>query len=457
MNVSTLEKARGEVTALTVSLAATASVPGGDKVVAVNFQSVTNGIVEIAGTRYAVPGTYTLPAPSGTWAFVLRKVTPGDGMVVNFVVRDLCGDVSQFAGIGRGGGAATATSTPTTPPTASPAPTASATPTSAPPVAAPTSPVVAPTATPGSSGGGVDLGVAVNDAVWTSASVDQFDAMVGRHSKIVQWYQPWGQEKTVGDYQPVLDVEALQRMTARGSTPMITWEAWGRINGVDPSHVRNITTGAFDAYIDSWAVGLRSYGRPVYLRLFHEMNGDWYPWGYGVNGNTSDDLIAAWRYVRGRFQQAGATNVIWVWSPNVEDSRVSFRTLYPGDAYVDWFGVDGYNRGTHWSSSTWQTPTQVFQRSFDAIQSLNGTKPIMIAETSSVEEGGSKSGWVSSLYSQLPSQFPRLRAIVWFHYDMSYLPNEANWKLDTSSGPVLAYTSSTGGPLYAQTASRPTQ
>src|SRR5436190_21073557 len=72
---STLEKSRSEVTAMTVALQATATVSGGDQIVSVTFASATNGVVEIGGSGYSVPGTYTLPAPSGTWSFVLRKVT----------------------------------------------------------------------------------------------------------------------------------------------------------------------------------------------------------------------------------------------------------------------------------------------------------------------------------------------------------------------------------------------
>src|SRR5262245_52580185 len=45
-STSTLEKVRGEVTAITVSLTANGSAPGGDKIVAATFTSVTNGVVE---------------------------------------------------------------------------------------------------------------------------------------------------------------------------------------------------------------------------------------------------------------------------------------------------------------------------------------------------------------------------------------------------------------------------
>jgi len=42
------------------------------------------------------------------------------------------------------------------------------------------------------------------------------------------------------------------------------------------------------------------------------------------------------------------TNVTWVWSPNVAyPSSVPISRLFPGDAYVDWTGFDGYNLGHH--------------------------------------------------------------------------------------------------------------
>jgi mannan endo-1,4-beta-mannosidase len=307
----------------------------------------------------------------------------------------------------------------------------------------------APNSTP-TGGRRVAQGVYVNDFVWTNASLDRFEQQVGQPMQIVQWYQPWGADRSVGDYRPELDVEALHRTAARGATPMITWEAWGRINGVEPTPVRTITTGAFDSYIDSWAVGLRDFGKPVYLRLFHEMNLDRYPWSYGINGNSAEDLIASWRYVHDRFKAAGADKVVWVWSPNVEDSRVSFRRIYPGTEYVDWFGIDGYNRGRHWWYSTWRSPRQLFQRSLDAIGALDPEKPIVIAEVSCVEEGGNKAQWVRELYAALPAENPRLRAIVWFDYDMSADPNETDWHLATSEETLAAYVSATSSALYAR-------
>ena len=60
------------------------------------------------------------------------------------------------------------------------------------------------------------------------------------------------------------------------------------------------------------------------------------------------------------FAQQGVTNATWVWCPNIA-SAVSHAaaTLYPGDNYVDWTCMDGYNWGTDHGNS-WQTFDQVF-------------------------------------------------------------------------------------------------
>lgn len=270
--------------------------------------------------------------------------------------------------------------------------------------------------------------------------LDSFEMMIGHRIAFVPWYQPWGYSS--GWYSAPLDITALNAAAARGATPLITWEAWGPVNGHDPSHVANILSGQFDAYIDSWAYGLQAFGKPVYLRLFHEMNNQSYPWAYGTNGNSADDLINAWRYVHDRFARAGATNVRWVWSPNTENSLVTFSDLYPGDAYVDWFGVDGYNGGTALPWGGWLTAQQVFERSYRSFQALNAGKPIMIAETSSVEQGGSKAQWITDLFATaLPQAFPNVHAIIWFDEDLA-AKGQANWKVDSSATALQSFSAS---------------
>ncbi len=289
----------------------------------------------------------------------------------------------------------------------------------------------------------IATGVYIPGAAQNTELLDEFEAKVGQPTGIVQWYQPWGADYSNGSsYQPALDVRALRSVSARGATPLITWEAWGTVNGSNPSRVETIPTGVYDTYIDSWATGLRDFGQPVYLRLFHELNNQSYPWAYGNNGNSAGDLIAAWRYVHDRFDETGATNVEWVWAPSTENQLVAFHEIYPGDDYVDWLGVDGYNGGNVYPEwwGGWVTPLEVFADSFESYAAINSIKPIMIAEASTVEQGGSKAEWIEDLYLDLPERYPQLRAILWFN--AAWGPDDrADWLVDSSPASLESYRS----------------
>ncbi|TMD37467.1 MAG: hypothetical protein E6I89_08725, partial [Chloroflexi bacterium] len=151
-------------------------------------------------------------------------------------------------------------------------------------------------------------------------SLRTLDTSINRHSSIVHWYTQWGASWGTWAYvHPLFDnIRNYNSVNEVGATPLLTWEAWGApfTVGNNMFPLKNIAAGNYDAYIDSWAVGLQSYGDPVMLDVLHEMDGNWYPWGYGVNGNTQADYIAAFRHIHDRFALAGATNVQWVWNPD---------------------------------------------------------------------------------------------------------------------------------------------
>src|SRR5207245_7865937 len=174
-----------------------------------------------------------------------------------------------------------------------------------------------------------------------------------------------------------------------------------------------IAAGAFDPYIDSWAVGLRTYGAPVLLDFGHEMDGNWYPWGNAVNGNTPAQYVAAFRHVHDRFVAAGATNVQWVWNPDAwNPAGVDQRSFYPGDAYVDWMAIDVYNWGA--AAGQWASLAQLLgdMQIYNNLAGLS-SKPMMFAEWGSAEPiagdpaGVSKGQWIIDAASALGSQFPR--------------------------------------------------
>jgi hypothetical protein len=221
---------------------------------------------------------------------------------------------------------------------------------------------------------------------------------------------------------------------AKGRVPMVTWEPWN-------TKLASIAGGTYDANIVSHARAMRDFRHPIFLRFAHEMNGDWYPWTGSANGGGTTGparYVAAWRHVHDIFVREGATNVVWVWSVNGNDSPGDswnhWTHYYPGNGYVDWVGVDGYNWGA--KNGGWRSFSTIISHS--AYGDYAAGKPIMASETASTEAGGDssdKARWITDLGSAVPSTFPAIEAVVWF--DIAASGN--NWQIDSSGASLAAY------------------
>src|SRR5260221_13064555 len=111
------------------------------------------------------------------------------------------------------------------------------------------------------------------------------------------------------------------------------------------------------------------------------MNVDSMDWSIQKTGDTPADYIQAWRRFHDIVVAQGATNVLWVFSPNtITSSTISYNLLYPGDAYVDWVGLDGYNWGNTQSWSHWESFSQVFSDSYASLVAVAPSKPLMLSE-----------------------------------------------------------------------------
>lgn len=244
--------------------------------------------------------------------------------------------------------------------------------------------------------------------------------------------------------QSGLDVAALERIGASGAVPMVTLELRGRAaaDGASFSPAA-IARGAHDARIRRWAAAARAWNRPVLLRFAPEMNGTWNPWSVGVGGTTSKTFVAAWRRVHELFESEGAGNVGWVWAPNVDfPGATPLQSVYPGDRYVDWVGVDGYNWGRSRRRARWQSFDEIFGPTLDQVRRLT-RKPIMLAETASTEVGGDKAAWISDFFRSLERNRDIL-AFVWFNY-----AKETDWRIQSSEAARSAFARGVADARYA--------
>ncbi|MHB1390369.1 MAG: Ig-like domain-containing protein [Thermoleophilia bacterium] len=151
--------------------------------------------------------------------------------------------------------------------------------------------------------------------------------------------------------------------------------------------------------------------------------------------------IPAWRHIHDIFVQEGATNVSWIWSPNRDGSTAAaayaFNTYYPGDNYVDFVGLSGYNWGTLFNTpswiSKWESFTEVFQYSYDVFAART-SKPLVISETAAPDAGGDKAAWIRDAFQTLPVRFPRFESLTWFNY-----VKETDWRLEGSAASLAAF------------------
>ncbi len=259
----------------------------------------------------------------------------------------------------------------------------------------------------------------------TAGNIQAFQALQGGRAELVSLFALF--DINTWDW-----VEPFAE-TARenGSTLVITWMPIGY-------SARKINDGEADPYIRHFAKGVKKYGYEIWLRPLHEANGDWYDWGVGKlgAGNTDADVAEAFRHIVGIFREESVKNVKWVWTTNSSNvgENTTFTGTYPGDDFVDYISIDGYNWGDKKCWSRWKSFSEVFRKSYNALAGID--KPMFIAETSCTESGGNKAEWITDMFRVLPVEFPRISAVMWFNQSKSF---EADWALDTSSAAVDAW------------------
>ena len=239
-----------------------------------------------------------------------------------------------------------------------------------------------------------------------------------------------------------------ERLRLRGIIPFLSWASQSvpaSLNQPDFT-LANVAAGAHDAYIREFADQARDWNRPFFLRFDAEMNGFWFPWGESVNGNKPGDFVAAWRHVHNIFEQEGAYKATWVWCPNVDFTRslTPLRGLYPGDEYVDWTCLDGFNWGNTRNSLGWQSFDEVFRSTYKRVVKIAPNKPMVIGEIASEERGGSKAAWIKNTFRTIPKKYKKVRAVIWFDEKDQGM----KWPIESSKSATRAFAKAIGRPLY---------
>jgi hypothetical protein len=155
-----------------------------------------------------------------------------------------------------------------------------------------------------------------------------------------------------------------------------------------------------------------------------------------------------WRHVWRIFKAEHATNVIWVWSPNIQKrshpGMPDLSAEYPGDKYVDWVGIDGYYY-SHTNND--QSFKDVFDPTMAQLRQAAPNKPWLISETG-VALGPNKPAQIKNLLHGVLNH-PRLNGFVYFDQYKPY--DRSDWRFDApgDSASLQAFTAGIDNHGYA--------
>ena len=291
-----------------------------------------------------------------------------------------------------------------------------------------------------------------SDAPWDRRSWRRFERNAGRSVSLLHFGQP-------APWQQRFDPVPLRLTRERGAIPLVDMDtADPDLHGRRPT-LQQVAAGDRDRQLRGWARAAARYGSPFFLRLNWEMNGSWFRWGEEAAADPAA-FVAAWRRFHHIADAQGASNVTWVWCPNVVfDESTPLRQLYPGDEYVDWTCMDGYNHGDHPTHpSGWISFAELFGPTYSQLLELAPRKPMMIAETGSTEiRGGvrdpaAKAAWIrSALRTDLPRRFPRIKAVNWFNWSIlaGGAEHRWDWPIESSAAARRAFAQAIAAPYYA--------
>ncbi len=217
---------------------------------------------------------------------------------------------------------------------------------------------------------GAYLGAYVQPTSYTSAgqvaAVQTFESQVGGKIDLVHVYHPWDQP---------FPSDADRTFVDAGKVLLLTW-------GGTPD-TKQIIAGDDDSLILERAHAIAALHRPILMEFRHEMDRPNLQWAM----HGPKDYIGAWDHIRALFNQAGATNVSWVWCPTGYGFQLGrAQPFYPGNSEVDWVCADVYTVLPHQSLAEAAAPFMKF---------AEGTgKPILIGEFA---DNGPESSWATWL------------------------------------------------------------
>jgi hypothetical protein len=256
------------------------------------------------------------------------------------------------------------------------------------------------------------LGVYESGALQSYQPVADFSKAAGTLPNLVGYYGGW---------QEPFQVSFAETVRSHGAATLLQWDP------TDTS-VSKIAAGGFDSYLRSFARSVRDFGHPVVIGFGHEMNADWYSWGY--THLPPSTLVAAWRHIVTVFRGQGASNVTWLWTLQADESGTgTIASWWPGAEYVTWVGIDGY----YYQPS--ETFFSIFGQTIAQVRMFTGL-PILLSEVG-VGPNADQARKIPELFAGM-RQYGTL-GLVWFDIAQHQGTSHQDWHIEDNPAAETAF------------------
>ena len=133
----------------------------------------------------------------------------------------------------------------------------------------------------------------------------------------------------------------------------------------------NIAKGEYDQDLMNLFEVIRNRGSPVFIRIGYE---------FDAKGKYNpSNFVKAWKHIVDMFRKAKIDNIATVWCACPFNGTDPVEPFYPGDNYVDWFGVDVFPK--RWLTGKYK-PVEDFLE-----LAKKHKKPVMVGETTAADTG----------------------------------------------------------------------
>jgi len=246
------------------------------------------------------------------------------------------------------------------------------------------------------------------------------------------------------DYTDLNDIIQNHRYPYILVIGLVLADSTSDLNGNINIPVNTILNGDLDYRIIEIAQRIKLLNSPVYLRPGFEF-------GKGNSGlhddNDNPDWTAAnfrliWRRIYSIFTEQNVTNVAWVWN-TVNPSSFNFMDWYPGDDYVDWFGINYF------------TTSQISSGDSFLDSAATHQKPVMISESNPIQNGGTTNAanwenWFIPYFNKI-STYPHIKAFIYISDPWNKPEFFGSWpdsRITTNSTILSNYRSEMSDPKY---------